>query len=352
MPCLLKIPQHDQPGVIVFTHNEYLFGGLKTANAQKILQEHHGKWRFGIHIQGNCHFLKSWPDQPWLDFILWPEKEDHYLHNVKHKVLPFNCVSFYPAMENKPQKKIDICIGSRPIKSKNFEYSLQLIKEVLRKRPETTVLFLTPDDRQTTLKALLTGRNKNLLLEKCLSMFSSSEMRNISFIASSIHTFGLFPMAAELYWDLVASCRTSLLTSLSEGTPRIVVESIIYQTRPIIMNDLISGLSEINRFDSVILLNNDHQDVEKIIAAIENNSLPFSYEEQKRFSFSENWPVFKERLSEILHTALDDKWFNHDLTNRLAGHLQKRNFQLMDAREIKTWLQRTFSGHIDPEELV
>ncbi len=83
---------------------------------------------------------------------------------------------------------------SRPIESKNFDYSLQLVKSVLEKRPETSILFLIPDDRQTTLHSILKGKNKKPLLEKCADYFTSSQMRKISFIASSIHTFGCFQL--------------------------------------------------------------------------------------------------------------------------------------------------------------
>ncbi len=99
-------------------------------------------------------------------------------------------------------------------------------------------------------------------------------------------------------------------------------------------------------------LNNDLEDVNKVIATIEDRSIPFSTEERQTFSFTKNWPILKRKLTEIFQIDLDENWLSHDLTNRLAGHIQKRNFQLMNTVEMKNWLEKTFLGNVDPEELV
>lgn len=353
MPCILKTSKNDQPGVIVFTHNEYLFGGLKSASIHTLLKKYHGKWRYGVHIQGNCHFLKSWPDEPWLDFILWADPEVSFLSNVKDKIIPFTCVHFYPeGSENCPPKKFDLCIGSRPIESKNFEYSLTLVKNVLIKRPHTSVLFIIPDDRKTNFLSFIKGKHRNRLLEKCLDYFSASQMRQISFIASSTSSFGLFPLSSELYWHLIASSRATLLTSLSEGTPRVIIESIIHQTRPIVMDKLVSGLNEVLKLAPIVKLNQDHHDVDKIILAIEHENVSFSQEERQAFLFNQNWPKLTNRLEALFETKFDNDWLSHDLTNRMAGHIQKRNFQMMRPKDMKNWLSKTYSGILNPEEMV
>ena len=355
MVCILKKPEKNSPGIIIFTHNEYLFGGFKEPSTHKVIERMRSEWRFGVQIQGDCHFLSSWPDETWVDFILWPNLETPFLHNVRSKIIPFSCIHFYPDMTRFSGSKIfDLCVGSRPAISKNFPYALELVKKVLAIRPQSTIVFLVPDNRVHGIKAYLGKKNKDNYSDKILSYFTAAENRQISFVGASTHTFGFFPLTSELYWHLLSICRTSLLTSFQEGLARIVVESILAQVRPIIMQKLICGVPELFQMPDVVKLDNNQEDVFKIIAAIEAPLDPFTFEERSRYLLKHNWENFTSQICQLsnMNVGSADAWLSHDLSSRLAGHLRKKGFQFLNGDEMALWLKKTEKKEYDMEEMV
>lgn len=350
MVCILKKPNNKSPGVMVFTHNEYLFGGLKSLKNRQLLNSREN-WSFGLHINGDCSFLKKWPDSSFIDFILWPNINEPFLNNVKHKVIPKTCVYFYPEPNILQNKIFDISIASHAAEHKNFDYSIDLIKKILVKRPETTVVILSLDPRKFGRVNLF--KKKTRYFDQIKEFFTPKEMHQISFVSPSSESFGAFPLASNFYWAILSLSKTTLLTSLLEGTPRCVVESIIHQTMPCIMKELKSGLkNELLPYELVRLDNNLDED--KIINYLNGPIHQFNQAEREHFLFQKNWPEFINNLNKIKEKQnfdISDNWINHNLNNRLPGHLKSKSFQLMNTKEMENFLKNIFSEKYEVNEL-
>lgn len=350
MVCIIKKPCFRSPGVMVFSQNEYLFGGLATKKNRDLLN-FKSEWSFGLHINGNCSFLKEWPDLNTIDFIMWPNINEPFLKNVKHKIIPQTCVYFYPDPILLKNKIFDICITSHAAEHKNFDYAIELTKNILIKRPQTSIVFLSPDPRKFNKFNFF--KKKSLYFDKLKKFYTPQEMNQISFVSSSEESFGVFPLASNFYWAILSLSKTSLLTSLIEGTPRCVVESILHQTMPCIMKNLKSGLNEaFSSYKFVRLDNNSDED--KIIDYLNGPASFFHEIERENFFFKKNWPEFINYLNRIKGENtfhLSDTWINHNLNNRLPGHLKTKNFQLMSAREMEEFLKNIFSNKYEKNEL-
>src|SRR3989344_5952530 len=137
MPCILKQKTSQSPGIITFTQNEVLYGFMtKSSKVKKYLEENskNRKWIYGVHIQGDCSYMKEWPLETWQSFIMWLDVKASFLSNVPgEKLMDMNCINFMPDIE--PQKdtikKWDICVASRSSKIKRIAETVYTIKKLM-----------------------------------------------------------------------------------------------------------------------------------------------------------------------------------------------------------------------------
>ncbi|HLG69033.1 MAG TPA: glycosyltransferase [Chloroflexota bacterium] len=367
MPCLLKARTPSSPGIVTFTSNEAMTGIVaRSARLRASLTDatRRGEWLFGVHIQGNYSWLEAWPDWDWQAFVMWPDPNARFISRLPaDKRLGLNCVSFLaePPWESPPERLLDICIVSRPSKIKRIYESLLIVRGLLDKRPDLKVAFVVPDPRKMEWGAR-SYKRLNLdrrFFELPLKMFSATELKRISFLAAASESFGRFPVTSELVAELVARSRFLLLTSHSEGTPRVLAEALTLGTPCIVSRSLQSGIEgDFDETNSLLIDDNIEVAVRQIDEALTDYGR-FAVD-VPRFRQQYCAKYREEELKQFLGLRLqergysvDGEWFLHDLPQRLCGHGQKLDaqFEYNDAL-FHEWLRRVSAGDPYDEDFV
>ncbi|MCB9227987.1 MAG: hypothetical protein H6618_00070 [Deltaproteobacteria bacterium] len=336
---MLKRKSHNTPGIITFTHNEVLFGIIrKYPEIRKFLKHLHdsGQYRFGVHIQGYCGFLREWPVGGWESFWMWSDPGESYLHNLpQERIIPLTCANFLPApriIRAADERNIDIMIISRPSDIKRIGLTMEIMSEIYRQQENLRTVFIVPDSRRLEhgVKTYQRDDVARSYFEAPLKNFSCRALKNISFISSANESFGMFPLEERLVQDVLGKSRFMLLTSRKEGTPRVLVEALMHGVRCFVSEDMEFGFRS-DVADDLIWVPDcpekaagimmDH--LTRVPREIQN---PERY--QRRYSCQTNIPVFTEYLQKILKVDLDPhEMFLEDLHLRLACHGQKSHFQ-------------------------
>jgi len=352
MPCILKQKTSRSPGIITFTQNEALYGFMtKSSKIKKYLEENSKdrKWIYGVHIQGDCSYMKEWPLETWQSFIMWPDTKAPFLSNVpKEKLMDMNCINFMPdiGLPKDSVKKWDICVVSRPSKIKRIAETIYTIKKLMAIRPESKVIFIVLDTRDIS-KGEKTYEKDNVdrrYFDLPLQIFTSEELKKISFLSSSMKSFGMFPVSHDLVTDIMVKSKFLLLTSHREGTPRVIAESLMAGTPCIISRNLRCGILDCLNDRNTLYLNDDiDSDANAIVKALDNYSgFSIDIKAIEKFRAEKNSPFLKKRLMDIiisLNCPTEGDWYLENLHLRLSGHGIKHNFQFMeDENSLFHWL--------------
>ena len=366
MSCIIKQRTSKSPGIIIFTHGEVLHGAIhKSDKIKKCLIENtrDKQWIYGVHVQADCSSIKEWPIEEWQKFIMWPDINAGFLSNVpKEKLLDMACINFMPDMRlpDQPVKKWDICIVSRPSSIKRIKETVLIVKKVISARPETKVVFIVPDYRNIS-EGLKTYKLNNIdksYFDLPLQLFSSKELNNISFLSSSIHSFGLFPVSNDLTNDLISQSKFLMLLSHREGTPRCLIEALMAGTPCIVSKSLKTGILNVLHKKNSIFVDDDIQLAsDSIIDALKNyHQFEVKKEEMNGFKSANSLNRFKGYLSNIISSLgreVEGEWYLDDLSFRLAGHGKKYNFQFSeDAEEFFNWEKKIQNSDPYDEDLV
>ncbi len=359
MPYILKQKTLNSPGIITFTHNEALYGLPKNSKKVKefLINSHEkGEWIYGTHVQGDLSSIDSFSLEEWQSFIMWPDKKAHFLKNVpEDKILDLNCINFMPVILAKypfQEKMWDITIVSRASEIKRITPTLLLVKKLFEIRPHLKVNFIVPDLRQIKFgeKSYSIQRIDRNYFEWPKKIFTSLQLKNISFISSSQFSFGNFPLSEELMMDIVSKSKFLMLNSHSEGVPRVIAEAFLLGTPCIVSKNLKTPLSVYFNEKSVLPIEDDEN-----FAAITINEALDNYRDYKIdreyfakiFSESEHKELLKEwlikKLQQLDHTV-EGNWFFDDLHLNLACHGQKFFSQLTHNEKLFfDWFDRVSS---------
>ena len=355
MPCLLKEQTASSPGIITFTQNEVLWGVVaQSSRIKEFLADsaRHGRWLFGIHIQGHLS-MPSWPLEPWQSFFLWPDTDAAFLSNVpKSHQLGMNCINFMPDIPRKPatlERNVDILVISRASTIKRINETLLILRGLMDTVPDFRATVIVPDMRQFELGEAcyeLQAIDRRLY-ELPRQLFSSTELKRLSFIASSQQSFGWFPLSDGVLVDMLHRSKFVLLTSHREGTPRVLAEALLADVPCIVSDKLECGISNILDDRNTIRIDDDTAvAVQQIKAGLERYE-QFSIDDQRvrnAFSASLHTPRLQSMLSAqigALGKPVEGRWFLDDLHLRLAGHGRKYSFQFMKQEQVFfNWLAR------------
>lgn len=353
--------------MITFTHNEALRGVPQKSRAVREYltdSSRAGRWIFGVHVQGDCSSLSEWPREPWQSFIMWPEANARFLSNVPaREILPLTCINFMPAelsatADNK--KKWDICVISRASTIKRITETLHMVRCMLDAKPDLKVVFVVPDARKQELgdRAYKVQHVDRNYFDLPRQIFSCEELRNISFLSSSQRSFGTFPLSDDLVADLLAKSRFMLLTSHSEGVPRVVAEALMVGTPCIVSENLRSGINEhLNPSNCLLITDDIGSAADQMLDALAHYDRYAIDDAHVRSLFSEAF--FKPRLQQYLSDLIlatgnpvEGNWYLNDLHLRLACHGQKHNCQFMNRENLFfDWIKRADAlGDGPPDE--
>jgi hypothetical protein len=360
MPCILKEPTPNSPGIVSFTHNEALWGvpsHSRRAREFLVRAAASGKWIFGVHMQGDLTWLKQWPLQPWQSFFLWPDPAASFLANVPREMrLDRNCINFMPRLADRPagmDRNVDICVISRPNRLKRLQESLLIIRGLMRVRPGLTATIIAGDPRWVELgdRAYKEQGIDRRFYEFAQTHFSARELAQISFLCSSEQAFGKFPLARNLVNDIIMRSRFMMLTSHQEGTPRVIAEAFLAATPCILSKRLASGIRAQTTPLNTAFIDDD------IATAVSQIDDALTHYDRYTVDVAAMRDVFCEdthitELRDWLSHKIQDqgkpvegRWFLNDLHMRLACHGQKLNLQIMNREALFfRWFEQVETG--------
>jgi glycosyltransferase involved in cell wall biosynthesis len=369
MPCLLKERTSTSPGVITFTHNEALVGiparfGRVSALLERERKE--GRWILGVHVQGDCSWLK-WKLARWQSFVLWPEPNAPFLSEVPGSAkIGLNCSQFMDTGvwgRNDPlpddQRIFDLCVVSRPSPIKRIRETLEIARAFLNQRPGARIIFVVPDPRKLENGTRTYKRDgiDRTFFERPLDLFSANELRQITFVSSSVQSFGRFPLSTEFLSNIYRNSRLLLLPSHQEGTPRVFLEALMSGTPCAYSKNLVSGLNSLLTPErSLAIDDNPELAARQLLDALEHTDR-FRIDREAildAYGDKANGPRLQASISSVIRAegqGVEGRWFLSHLDTRLACHGGKLNYQFLRNEHVfDTWFERvnTLSSDADP----
>jgi len=366
MPCLLKQRTDKSPGVIVFTQNEVIWGITHKSKKVRdflINSSNNNSWIYGIHIQGDLSWMGGWPLEQWQSFIMWPDVKANFLSNVPpEKILNLNCIQFMTSSKGSShpsEKPWDLCVISRASGVKRIKETLYLIREMLTRYPKLKVVFIVPDSRKMNSGGYRESGIDYSFFELPRQLFSSKELKNITFISSSVEAFGTFPVTPEFIRDTLRKSKFLLLTSKSEGTPKVIIEAFLEGTPCILSRELRCGMRDILNEKNTLFIDDDVDlSSNQVIDAL-NSYSRFTVETkdiERQFCAQYHEEPLKDYLSKQIlsrNRPVDGKWYLEDFPNRLSGHGLKYSFQFMYSEDLFFhWLDRSEKGDPYDEDAI
>jgi len=361
MPCILKQRTKDSPGIVTFTNNEAIHGPPRNSRKVKdflLRSSRAGEWVYGVHIQGNCGYVKRWPIEEWESFFLWTQPDDSYLNSVPaEKKISLNCINFMPELHPPvPARKIyDICILSRPCPGKRIYPTLQILRELMNLKPDLKVTIMAPDPRDIRFgeKTYEAQKIDRRFFDVPLDWFSSNELKNMNFICSSTTAFGRFPLASELMYDQVSKSKFTLSNSHYEGVPRAYAEAHMLGIPCIVSKNLSCGMSAGLNPKNTLFTDDDPKTAAKqILDALEHYDRFQVDDEKARQDYAETYHFepLKKALSGVLGRAgrpVAGTWYLDELANRLPCHGKRHNYQFLNNPDLfLNWIEKV--QQVDP----
>lgn len=149
-----------------------------------------------------------------------------------------------------------------------------------------------------------------------------------------------------------------LLTSHSEGVPRVVAESLLVATPCIVSKSLRSGIQHYLTADNSIHIEDDLSiGASQILDGLNNYHQYRIDSGRMRALFCETTfrPQLREYLSKLIDSSgypVEGKWYLNDLHLRLACHGQKHNYQFLNNETLFfDWMRKIGSlGACEPDE--
>lgn len=362
MPCLLKRPGPNSPGIITFTQNEALNGVPVTSRKVRSFVEHsvrERKWLFGIHLQGDCSNFAAWPREAWHSFIMWPDAGAAFLRVFKpQQIVPMNCINFMPDLPvptRAPERSVDICVISRAGKVKRVVETLHIMRGLFDLKPEFKATIIVPDHRHFS-EGERTYRLRDIdrrFFELPLQLFSSRELGNISFLCSPEESFGRFPLSNDLMTELLRRSKLMVLTSHLEGTPRVIAEALLTGTPCVLSKSLRTGIrSHLNPQNSLFIDDDIPTAVQQVHDALSHYDRFVVNLDEVRQTFCEaaHLAPLRGQLSTLIAeggSAIEGEWYLDELHLRLPCHGQRHNSQFMNNENLFfDWLEKV--QRLDP----
>ena len=311
----LKKTQETLPGLLVFSHKEYI-KFMNTRIGNHFIKELKKFYFIGVHwgystsnpIENNnidIHFTLPG---------LLPEG-----YAQSSYIIPLTTRNFMPStfkIEDYSEKEWDVITIGRKVKIKRYLEFFLIVKKVLKAKPDTKILIISPEDefpKKSTFDYLF-EENYN-------QIFSEEEKKQIQ-----IYSKNTYIKQKEIVQMLNRS-KTFLFTSTQEGVAKVTAEAAMCGLKVLVYKNFIGN--------ATYGISNDQLYLYKDINDAANNLIRFIEEGE---TFTGNLSLLKEEDSLIkLHEYLDifysERELNYDRilnSNDLRNNLNSFNRTLSE----------------------
>ena len=309
----LKKPTNSVPGLLVFSHKEYL-KFLNTKVAKFFLSKLKENYFIGIHWGAS---FKTIPINKQVDIHfalpgLLPNTSE-----LEEKVIPLTTRNFTPssfAPQKEAQKDWDVITVGRKVKVKRYLEFFLIIKKVFETKPNARVLVISPKDEhpKRSTEDFLFDENYN-------NIFSDKEKQQID-IYSDQKSLG----TKEII-DLLNRSKTFLFTSTQEGVAKVTAEAALCGLKVLIYKDFI-GSATYGIDSEQLYLYEDLEDASTSIIKFIDEEIIYTLSND---TIREEYSLIK--LDKYLDTFYNNSGFDYDNnlnSNDLRNNLNSFNQSL------------------------
>ena len=316
----LKELEEDSPGIIIFSHKEFVkYSKYKTFN--KILKAYHKNYFFGVHWGFSFEDTSKYNfDNIDMNFCYPEQLPDLDLQS--QKIFPFTTRSFIPSaifnVDKDVQKKYDVITITRKANIKFNRDLFNISKELILNNPKIKILILVshPNYVKSNFDHLF---DENY--ETILGPYNSKQVELISFNEAP---------PQELVASYLQNSKIFLFTSRKEGVAKVTAEAALCNL-PVLINKNFFGGARAGINPKYLFL---YDSIKSASTQINNylNSYDFNTKELKENIFTEDLIDTKNLIK--LNKALE-KFFNSkdkpykgeldnvDLKNRMNSFLKE-----------------------------
>ena len=316
----LKELEENSPGIIIFSHKEFVkYSKYKTFN--KILKSYHKNYFFGVHWGFSFEDTSKYNfDNIDMNFCYPEQLPDLDLQS--QKIFPFTTRSFIPSaifnVDKDVQKKYDVITITRKANIKFNRDLFNISKELIKNNPKIKILILVshPNYVKSNFDHLF---DENY--ETILGPYNSKQVELISFNEAP---------PQELVASYLQNSKIFLFTSRKEGVAKVTAEAALCNL-PVLINKNFFGGARAGINPKYLFL---YDSIKSASTQINNylNSYDFNTKELKENIFTEDLIDTKNLIK--LNKALE-KFFNSkdkpykgeldnvDLKNRMNSFLKE-----------------------------
>ena len=227
----LKEFQENSPGIIIFSHKEFIkYSQYKTFN--KVLKEYKNNYFFAVHWGASFENTSEYNFENIDINFCYPEQ----LPDLENQeMLPYTTRSFIPSTifnnATSKEKEIDLITVTRKVNAKYNRDLFNISKELILVNPNVkiTILVANPNYVKTNYDHLF---NENF--EEILGAYKNSNVKLIK--------FDEIPKQ-EIVADYLKKSKVFLFTSRKEGVAKVTAEAALCNL-PVLINSNFFGEQE------------------------------------------------------------------------------------------------------------
>lgn len=309
----LKELEEDSPGIIIFSHKEFVkYSKYKTFN--KILKAYHKNYFFGVHWGASYENTSKFNFEN-IDFNFCYKEQLPDLDLNKNTILPFTTRSFIPNdifnEDKKNEKKYDVISVTRKV---NVKFNLDLFnicRELIKQNPKIKVLILVanPNYVKSNFDHLFDDNFNNILGNfENVELVNFKEIPDQSIVAKKLQNSKMF-----------------LFTSRKEGVAKVTAEAALCNL-PVLVNKSFFGAARVGINPKYLL---EYDSISTAVKYV-NDYINSSAHQDKVFM---NDLVDKENLLQLnkslknfykmKNRQFEGKLDTLDLKNRLNSYLKE-----------------------------
>jgi len=342
VPCLLKLPFGNSPGIVTFNTSEYFSNLFKKKKIIHFLKENK-KWIFGVNLSGSYERLKYFPDQDWLSFIMCYSLSSSYLKNIDAKKKIDLCyINFLEIYDFQKVKKYwDICIISRDAKIKRISYTVKLVENLLKKNKNLKILIIVPDSRSLFQKISYKIFSREGYFSLVENLLTNDQKKNIDFISCDTKIFGNHTLSKKTLYKFISESKYVMINSKKEGINRAIIEGLCHGSKAIVHSDLESEINALYLdIENTIFIDDDlERSSIKILNGLRKFNVKPEHINKHKNHFSninskEKIKIYFRNLFQSHLLKINGKWYLDNLDQRLCNHGNRGLYSIMYSQKL------------------